>query len=184
MKERLIIISDLWGEGNAEWLIHYTDLLARTFALTFYDSCELGAIDTFNYTQDSLHQQFIHGGITSAVEQLAEREPNPVPILAFSVGGVIAWKFGLKTDNMTALFSVSSTRLRKETLRPNGHIALYFGEQDPYQPTAPWVEQMQLEYQVLPNKGHQVYRETAFAKRLSQHIVQTLPLTKPYPTTT
>lgn len=175
MKERLIIISDLWGKEKAEWLTNYTEILKTKFDLKFYDSCEIGKVDKSNYVQDSLHNQFVNGGIELAVEKLIEQEKNPVNILAFSIGGVIAWNFGLKTDNIKSLLCISSTRLRKETRRPKGRITLYFGENDEYQPSPEWIEYMQVAFNVLPNKSHQVYREMKLAKDLSDKILKTTP---------
>ena len=173
MKERLIIISDLWGKEKAEWLTNYTRILETKFEVVFYDSCEIGKVDKYDYKQDYLHRQFVNGGIDLAVENLIEKEKSPIDILGFSVGGVIALKFGLRTDNVKSLTSVSSTRLRKETKRPKGEIELYFGENDEHKPTTEWMENMQLEFQVLPNKGHKVYSEIEFAKNLSNKILKT-----------
>lgn len=93
-------------------------------------------------------------------------------ILAFRIGGTIAWNFGLKTDNIKSLVCVSSTRLRNETERPKGNLELYFGKNDEYKPTVEWFENMELEYEILSDKGHQVYCETQFAKNLSEKIIE------------
>lgn len=175
MKERLIIISDLWGREKAEWLINYTEILETKFDLFFYDSCEIGEVDKSNYIQDNLHNQFVNGGIELAIENLIKQEKNPVNIIAFSIGGVIAWNFGLRTDNIKSLICVSSTRLRKETKRPTGRIELYFGENDEYQPSKKWIKNMQLEFKFLPKKSHQLYKEIEFAKYLSTKILTTTP---------
>ncbi|WP_299190491.1 alpha/beta hydrolase [uncultured Aquimarina sp.] len=172
MRERLIIISDLWGREKSKWLINYTHILKTKFDLVYYDSCEIGKIDKSDYDQDNLHQQFVNGGIEIAVEKLIEQENSPVNILAFSVGGVIAWKFGLRTDYIKSLICVSSTRLRKETKRPKGKIELYFGENDNYQPKTEWIKNMKLEFKAFPNKGHQIYLETEFAQILCERILK------------
>ncbi|NOU58684.1 alpha/beta hydrolase [Marinifilum caeruleilacunae] len=172
MKERLIIISDLWGKEKSQWLNHYTQILETKFDLAFYDSCEIGEVDKSNYTQGDLHKQFVSGGIEKAVEKLIELEKSPVHILAFSVGGVIAWKFGLRTNNVKSLKCVSSTRLRKETKRPNGKIKLYFGENDEHRPKSEWIENMKLESKLIEGKGHQVYIEADFAQMVCERIVK------------
>lgn len=174
MKERLIIISDLWGRKKSEWLINYTQILKTKFNIAFYDSCELGQVDTSHYTQENLHKQFVNGGIEEATDKLIAYEKQKVNILAFSIGGTIAWNFGLKSGNINSLICVSSTRLRYETKRPDGNLALYFGENDQYKPTIEWFENMNLEYEVFSNKGHQVYCESQFAKVLSEKIVKTI----------
>ncbi|MEM1121754.1 MAG: alpha/beta hydrolase [Bacteroidota bacterium] len=175
MKERLVIISDLWGSEKAEWLPNYTEILETKFELWFYDSCEIGKVDKSNYEQYNLHIQFVDGGIDLAVDNLVEKERNPVNILAFSVGGVIAWKFGLSTDNIKSLLCVSSARLRKETERPKGRIELYFGEKDEHLPSTEWRKNMQIKFNMLIDKGHMVYTETEFARNLSEKMLETSP---------
>ncbi|WP_010183051.1 alpha/beta hydrolase [Aquimarina agarilytica] len=174
MKEKLIIISDLWGTEKTEWIINYTKILKTKFDITFYNSCELGKIDKSNYNQNSLHRQFITGGIEIAVDRLAILEKHPITILAFSIGGTIAWKFGIKSKKIKTLICVSSTRLRKETERPNGKLALYFGEKDEFKPTTEWLSTMALEYKIISNKGHLLYHEPKFAKLVSNKLLKML----------
>ncbi len=175
MKEKLIIISDLWGTEKSEWVINYTQILKAKFEIKFYDSCELGKIDKSVYNQDHLHKQFINGGIKTAVDKLLELEKHPINILAFSIGGTIAWKFGIKHKKIKTLTCVSSTRLRKETQRPNGRLQLYFGEKDEFKPKNEWFDNMKLEYEILPNKKHLVYSEPKFAVQLSKKIIKMSP---------
>ncbi len=174
MKERLIIISDLWGTKKSEWIINYTKILKTKFDIEFYDSCKLGQIDKSDYNQDSLHNQFITGGIEIAVDKLNVLEKHPITILAFSIGGTIAWKFGIKHKKIKTLICVSSTRLRKESERPNGRLALYFGEKDEFKPTTEWLDTMTLEYKIISNKGHLLYREPKFAKLVSNKLLKML----------
>ena len=140
MKERILIISDLWGREKAESLVNYTRILEKVFDVVFYDSYELGQIDVSNFTQENVHRQFVGGGIENAIETLVKSEKQKVNILAFSIGGTIAWNFGLKTDNINSLVCISSTRLRNETERPKGDVELYFGKNDEYRPTVEWFE--------------------------------------------
>lgn len=175
MKERLIIISDLWGIEKSKWLTNYTCILETRFDIEFYDSCEIGQIDKSNYTQESLHSQFINGGIEKAVNRLVECEKQKVNILAFSIGGTIAWNFGLKSENVNSLVCVSSTRLRNESKRPEGFVRLYFGRNDENKPNEEWFESMNIEYYILTEKGHQVYCESQFAEQLSNIIIKTTP---------
>lgn len=172
MKERLIIISDLWGREKSEWVINYTRILETKFNIVFYDSCELGQTDVLNYSQEILHKQFINGGIEKAIDKLIEKENHKVNILAFSIGGTLAWKFRLRSDNIKSLVCVSSTRLRNETERPIGNLELYFGKNDEYKPSVEWFENMRLEYEIIPDKGHQFYCETQFAEELSEKILK------------
>lgn len=170
MKARLVVISDLWGVEKHRWFTHYTRVLESKFDIKYYDSCELGKIDKSNYSQEHLHRQFVHGGVKTAVNSLLELEKQTVNILAFSIGGTIAWKFGIESNNINTLICVSSTRLRKETEKPNGKIELYFGENDKFRPIKEWFEMMKLDCNVLLDKEHEVYREPEFAKQLSEVI--------------
>ena len=175
MNERLIIISDLWGREKSEWLVNYTRVLEAKFDIEFYDSCELGEIDKTEYTQANLHKQFVESGIEKAVSKLIDIEKYPINILAFSIGGTIAWKYGIRTGKITSLVCVSSTRLRKETEKPSGRLKLFFGENDKFKPETEWLENMELDYQVLSHKGHEVYSEREFAEQLSEIITKMTP---------
>ena len=170
MKPKLIILSDLWGRQKAHWLPHYTRLLSDKYTLTFYDCCELGGIDLSHYQEESLHRQFIEGGIERAVIKLLKLETQPLRILAFSIGGTIAWKFGLMGGRIERLSCVSSTRLRKETEKPLGNIHLYFGEDDPYRPQQEWFQQMKVPFTLLPHQSHDMYEEAGFAEWLTSNM--------------
>ncbi len=172
MKNRLIILSDLWGTEKSEWLVNYTQVLKSDFHLEYYDCCELGEINKSDYSEKERHSQFVNGGIEKAVEKLIALEKNTVNILAFSIGGAIAWKYGLKSDKINSLVCVSSTRLRYETVRPKGKITLYFGSNDAYKPRLEWLEAMKLEYDILSEKDHEFYREEEFAEQLSKQLIK------------
>lgn len=170
MKKRLIILSDLWGREKSEWIINYTQILENYFDIVYYDSCELGEIDKSKYTANNLHNQFINGGIEKAVERLSEIEKEKVNILAFSIGGTIAWKYGIKTDNIDALICVSSTRLRYEKSKPKGRLKLYLGSKDGHIPGKRWFENMQPNYEILTEQKHIFYAQPVFAEQISKYI--------------
>ncbi|MFK8104507.1 MAG: alpha/beta hydrolase [Saprospiraceae bacterium] len=173
-KKRLVIISDLWGREKADWLAFYTQVLEAIFEVNYYDSCELGGVDKTDYTEENLHRQFVNGGIEKAVENLIEVERKPINVLAFSVGGAIAWKFGMRTNMLHSLVCVSSTRLRKETAKPKGKVMLYFGAQDAFKPEESWFNQHEINREILANKAHQVYQEQQFAEQLSTTIIEAI----------
>lgn len=167
----MIIVSDLWGKDRSEWIELYTTILKQKFDLFFYNSCLLGDVDKSVYDQHVLHQQFVRGGIDTAFKHLSKLEKHPIHILAFSVGGTIAWKYGLQTGNIISLTCVSSTRLRKETEKPIGDINLYFGEEDEYTPNVEWFKKMGINSHIIPSKGHQMYLETDFAEKLCHRML-------------
>ena len=99
IKERLILLSDLWGEEKCEWMTYYTSVLEQHFVLQYYDCCELGDIDKSDYSEKNLHHQFINGGMEKAVENLLQKEKESVIVLGFSIGGTIAWKAAISGLN-------------------------------------------------------------------------------------
>lgn len=170
MKERLIILSDLWGTKESVCYDAYTSLLDGAFDLCFYDCCELGGVDRSQNDEAYLHAQFVHGGITQAVQKLIELEPRPIKILAFSIGGTIAWKYGLETRNIVSLSAVSATRLRKESEQPIGDIHLYYGAQDTYIPDQNWLDSKAVHYIMLPDAHHDMYRKSQYQKLVCEEI--------------
>ncbi|MEO8237445.1 MAG: alpha/beta hydrolase [Flavobacterium sp.] len=114
-KPRLLILSDLFGGKNPEWVNYYVEKLKSKFEIQYYDVLELGDIDTIDSGEVNIHNQFLNGGIDKAVEVLLHQEKEKVTILGFSIGGTIAWKAALKGLKVSHLIAVSSTRLRFET---------------------------------------------------------------------
>jgi len=160
----LIVLTDLWGQEKFDWFLKYQEKLNAEVVV--YDSCKIANVDKTIYKESNLHQQFVNGGIEKAVTKLLEQEQKEVNILAFSIGGTIAWKAiqkGLKVNN---LFAVSATRLRYETEKPNCNIHLFYGEKDVFKPKQKWFQQFELELIEIKNKGHEVYKDEMFFKNL------------------
>ncbi len=159
MKARLIILSDLWGIEKSDWLTGYIRILDSKFSIQLYDCCDLGRVDKSEYVENHLHNQFVNGGIETAVKRLLELEKNKIDVLAFSVGGVIAWKAQLKGLKINNLFSISSTRLRYEEHKAKCGLNLYFGEKDTHRPTDGWFNTMNLKPKIFKGRGHTLYSE-------------------------
>lgn len=164
LKPRLIILSDLWGKERAGWLIHYTSNLESFFEIKFYDSCELGEVDKSSYTEKNLHSQFLNGGIEKAASNLLRKEKESFYILAFSIGGCIAWKAGLAGLNFKSLLAVSATRLRKETQKPKGSVELIYGEQDEFKPGNEWFQKMKIKKFFIKEQSHDLYMSKEIAE--------------------
>jgi pimeloyl-ACP methyl ester carboxylesterase len=172
MKPRLIILSDLWGKEKSDWVSAYVELLKDKFEIQYYDCCELGGIDKTNYNEENLHSQFVNGGIEKAVENLLKTEKNQIDVLAFSIGGTIAWKAALKGLNVRSFFAVSSTRLRYEDEIPNGVIKLYYGENDNNKPSENWFEKLSIDFEIIKNKEHSFYIEKDFIVFICSEILK------------
>ncbi|WP_020535068.1 hypothetical protein [Lewinella cohaerens] len=167
MKQRLVILSDLWGAGRSQWWSCYEQPLRQYFELEWYDCCELGEIDLSNYEQDQLHQQFLENGIERAINNLlaAEKQHPPAPILAFSIGGTIGWKAIQKGFSCGYFCAVSATRLRKEQEVFPVKGTLYYGADDPFRPDEQWSQQqVNLSCKLLSCYGHEAYTKPKVAK--------------------
>jgi hypothetical protein len=170
-KPRLIILSDMWGREQSWWMDYYLVHLRTVFEIIYYDCCELGEIDITACSENQLHHQFINGGMQRAVSNLLQKEKGRVVVLAFSMGGVIAWKACLAGLDAESLFAVSATRLRYETEKPTTVIELFYGENDRYKPDNNWFLELNIERRVLAEMDHVLYQETDFATMLSERIV-------------
>jgi len=170
MKKRLIILSDLWGYSKNDWINFYFSSLETDFDITYYDCCELGAVDKTVFIEEELHTQFINHGINTAVEKLIAIEPNEIDVLAFSIGGTIAWKAALKGLRINKIFAISTTRLRHELNKPSCEINLIYGELDPFKPTREWFEKMNLDCNIIKSFGHEVYRDNSNIASLCAEI--------------
>lgn len=171
MMKRLIILSDLWGEKKATWLTNYTDALKSDFEIVFYDSCELAEVDTTVYKEENLHKQFVNGGIEKAVSKLCKAEKqNDTIILAFSIGGTIAWNYAMKSNKKLFMYCISSTRLRYESRKPLGNIFLYFSENDKFVPKDNWFHKMNLPMKKVKG-NHDIYVNKNFAAFVCKEII-------------
>ena len=170
MKPKLLILSDIFGFENCPWIKIYEELLESDFQLVLYDTCKLAGIDSAGFTENELHIQFINSGINNAVNELLKLENNEVNILAFSIGGTIAWKATLEGLKIKYLYAVSSTRLRYETKRPDCNINLIFGEKDRFKPESVWFKNFNLESEIIMNGLHEIYKDENVISYLCERI--------------
>lgn len=161
-KTQLIILSDLYGRSKINWEQAYINHFQDKYNVQYYDCCDLGEVDKTDYSQENLHQQFVRFGIEKAIQNLLKLEKKEVTILAFSIGGTIAWKAALNGLKVQKLIALSATRLRYETEKPNCDIDLYYGENDRFQPKKDWFNMMNIEPIFLENKEHDFYRMKGF----------------------
>jgi dienelactone hydrolase len=155
-KPRLVILPDLFGGKNPEWIKYYTEILESDFDIQYYDILQLAGISPDN-DEANIHSQFINGGIDNVIKALLAYEKKEIIILGFSIGGTIAWKASLKGLNVSQLIAVSSTRLRFETKAPNCRIKLYFGEKDLKRPDTKWFSDLKIAGEIFKNESHQLY---------------------------
>lgn len=172
MPNRLLILSDLWGFDGAAYLdLYLTELEPHFDSIQVYDSCILSELPQHQDSQEERHQHFVAGGIERAVGRLIEAEKEAKTVLAFSIGGTIAWRAALAGIPLDLLFAISATRLRYEVERPDCKIKLWYGSLDPYQPSAEWYEKMQLSAFQWPGYGHDMYREANVIQAICNQLL-------------
>jgi len=159
MAEKLVVLSDMWGVKKGLWITSYFGYLQQYYDITFYDCQQLGDINEPVKTADNLHKAFVEGGIDIAAAHLAKKETTPSHYLAFSMGGTIAWKAALMGLPMKSLTAISPTRLRMELERPSCDINLIYGDNDPFRPDASWAKALDIDMQLVPNFGHELYSD-------------------------
>ena len=157
-KPRLVILPDLFGGKNPEWLHYYTTILESHFDIQYYNILELAGISP-DHDETSIHNQFLNDGIENVINTLLVYEKKEIAVLGFSIGGTIAWKASLQGLKTTHLFAVSSTRLRYETEAPNCEIKLFFGDQDSNKPNSNWFLDLKIPSEILQYQNHQLYLE-------------------------
>ena len=138
------------------------------FDVRVYDSRALAGIDPRLTEQDEIHRRFVDGGIERAAVALTAREGDGDPpyVLAFSIGGAVAWRAVAAGLPCRYFVAVSATRLRKETLPLLVPGLLIYGEQDAFRPNDEWpARPTNFTSKIIPKVGHECYRSPEFAAR-------------------
>jgi hypothetical protein len=171
LKRKLIILLDLWGRHQIEWLDHYVDILSRKFQIKIYDSLELADIQFEQQVEKGIHQQFLQGGNDKAVNSLLDKEKQEISLLGFSIGGTIGWKANLKGLKVNNFVAVSSTRLRYETIKPPGKITLFYGNDDEFKPPKEWFLKLNIKENYFSDQGHKVYHDPKIVEVVSKQLM-------------
>ncbi|MEM9328730.1 MAG: hypothetical protein AAGA85_23895, partial [Bacteroidota bacterium] len=96
MRSRLVLLSDLWGELDTDWVALYKQALAGEYDVIYFDSRALAGIDLRLQPQEEIHRAFVNGGIDRAAHALVKNDPRGEVFIGCSVGGVIAWRAALQ----------------------------------------------------------------------------------------
>ena len=108
-------------------------------------------------TGEALHQHlFRHGGMDDVVRALKQNLRGDYLGLGYSAGGTALWRAAAAGCSFTALFCVSSTRLRDEAAiaAPN-HV--FFGSEDKGKPSSQWFATVPDQFTVFEDAGHTYY---------------------------
>jgi hypothetical protein len=169
--QKLVILSDIWGNYENIWVENYIKNLEKYFEIQFYDSSKLAQIDTNELNEKKIHNQFIDFGIDKAVENLIKLETSEISILGFSIGGLIGWKATLLGLKVNQLFAISSTRLRFENNPPSCKIQLFFGENDPNKPNSQWFDSFKLYENIFKKENHDFYKKDTISMEICNKII-------------
>lgn len=173
-KPQLAILSDLFGDIEAEYLDNYVKELDSHFDVSLLSSKLIAQIPDTIVSQDAIHREFINGGIDQAVTHIAKGQYQA--LIGLSIGGVIAYKYSLKLSSpVDYLVCVSSTRLRYELIRPTCPTKLYFGAGDPYLPSDDWLGHIAkgIKLNIL-NDGHQLYKNQAYIRLICKDLIDNM----------
>ncbi len=166
MAERLVILSDMWGIKRGMWITSYLGYLQQYYQIEFYDIMQLANIDYMHYSEEELYQEFVNGGVNTAVAHLLKKETKPSHYLAFCAGGTVAWKAALKGLPMKSLYAVSPGELHSEVEAPLVHTTLLYGGNYSKIPSDNWVNQTGVEIEVVPNFGSTLYSDEKIIKKV------------------
>jgi len=174
MAERLVVLSDMWGAKKGLWITSYLGYLQQHFDIFFYDCQQLADINLVVNTEKNIHNEFINGGIDTAVAHLLNKEKGQKPCryLAFSTGGTIVWKAALKGLPVKSLYAVSATRIRKETVSINCEHTLVYGANDSFRPNAEWAKKVNTKMEVIPDFGHELYSDEKIIKKVCKDLLK------------
>ena len=106
---------------------------------------------------EELHRHlFDHGGMGDAVSALMQALDGDFFGLGYSAGGTAIWRAAAEGLPFTAIFCVSSTRLREEKpiATPN-HV--FFGMEDKNKPSPKWLSTIPSRVTVFQGVGHTYY---------------------------
>lgn len=166
MKKEIIILTDIWGMADSEWLDQYVGSLGQHYLVRILDAQKLGGIEGAGLSEKSIHEQFVHGGIDRAVQQLLDRSAGVFAVLGFSIGGLIAWKACLQGFQVEHLLAISSTRLRYEKEKPDCNICLIYGSEDQFKPDENWFKNFEIQPVFIEGHGHEVYKNSEIVPNL------------------
>lgn len=171
MAERLVILSDIWGSKKGLWITSYLGYLQQYFDIVFYDCQQLANISLTVDTEDNICNEFVNGGMETAVAHLLKKESEPSHYLAFCAGGTIAWKAALKGLPMKSLYAVSAMGIHTEHQKPTCPINMLYGEYDGFVPSKEWTSGLGISVEIVPNFGHGLYTDEKIIKKVCQGLL-------------
>nr|WP_319390494.1 alpha/beta hydrolase [uncultured Cohaesibacter sp.] len=107
---------------------------------------------------EALHRYlFYDDGMDEVVRALKQTLSGDCIGIGYSAGGTALWRAAAAGLSFTAIFCISSTRLREEATiaTPN---QVFFGADDPGRPSAEWLSSVPDEFTILENAGHSYYQ--------------------------
>ncbi len=174
MAERLVILSDMWGSKNGLWITSYLGYLQQYFDIVFYDSRHLSDIRLTNLPKTTMVEALHQGGLNTAVVQLLNKEKEACHYLTFGAGGTIAWKAGLSGLPIKSLTALSPLDLHLCDEKPDSKIKLVYGEKHVNIPSYRWATHLDVDMEVVPKFGRDLYSDEIIIQRTSLALLEGL----------
>jgi len=174
MAERLVVLSDMWGAKKGLWITSYLGYLQQYFDIVFYDSLQLSDINLKSYTAENVKEAFCNGGMNTALAQLLIKEREESHYLTFCAGGTIAWNAALCGLPIKSLTAISPLNLHLQTEKPNCNINLLYGEYQDDKPSPEWASDMDVNMEIIPKFGRELYSDDKIIQKVSLNLLQAL----------
>ncbi|MBM1839670.1 hypothetical protein JQW79_22290 [Sulfitobacter pseudonitzschiae] len=169
---KLYVITDIHDQPTAEQCL--SARLAPGYDRTRLSLNALSGQPKLN--GEALHRHlFMHGGIEETVRVLGQTLKDGAVGLGYSAGGTAIWRAAAAGSSFSAIFCVSSTRLRDEATIATPNF-VFFGADDPGKPSPEWLATVPAHWTVFDAAPHDYYRhpESDAAQQTCTQIAQAL----------
>ena len=109
-----------------------------------------------------------------ALAQLLTKEREESHYLTFCAGGTIAWNAALRGLPMKSLTAISPLNLHLQTEKPECKVNLLFGEYHKDKPTPNWASEMDINMEIVPKFGSELYSDDKIIQKVSLNLLQGL----------
>lgn len=174
MAERLVVLSDMWGAKKGLWITSYLGYLQQYFDIVFYDIRKLSDVNLISDSVDDLYEAFTKGGMNTAMAQLLLKEREESHYLTFCAGGTVAWNAALCGLPMKSLTAISPVDLHLLQEKPDCKINLLYGEYQEYIPTPEWLSEMDVNLEIMPRFGRELYSDDYIIQKVCMDLLDSL----------
>ena len=175
MSQRLVMVSDVSGSRQDNWITTYLAALHPHFEITYYDLQELGKVSLKQVRSAFMREAFEKEGWALAQRNFIEEERatggQDTIYLGFGLGSKLIWNSVSEELPAKSLWMVSSPELG-----PVDHVGLipsyfYFGGQDHSAQRAVLSENSE-RLSIVPHFGSSMYMDEEIATGICQDLIE------------